>query len=114
MKKINCPNCASATFKDIGFDKYICQYCGTIVMVDNDKVFRLEVVRKDVVFREISVVLCREAKELLIERGDLDKYLHKEIADKLAKDIVGTTPVTEYYEPYINSYIYRTKIGIVI
>lgn len=30
MRKIECPNCASASLRFLGFDKYMCEYCGTV------------------------------------------------------------------------------------
>lgn len=72
MNSITCPNCASSNFNDIGFGKYICQYCGTVVELDNGNVYRLEICEKSVKYLESRLVLPAENRDYLVRQQILD------------------------------------------
>lgn len=109
MKKIECPNCASASFKSIGWDKYICEYCGTVVVEEDGNFLRLEVVNKPIAEYCARVVIPRE---MMYMQG-AEEYAIKELARGFITPIIENMELNKNYNPARMEYEYRARVQIV-
>lgn len=114
MNSITCPNCASSNFNDIGFGKYICQYCGTVVELDNGNVYRLEICEKPVKYFESRVVLPAESRDYLVQQGMLDSKVREILSKNILNEVCEEMRIKEDVDIGRMTYLYQTRIGVAL
>lgn len=111
---IECPNCASNNFNNIGFGKHICQYCGTVVEIDHGNVYRLEICEKPVKYLESNIVLSAESRDYLMQQGalysEIREILSKDMGNRISKEM----QIKEYFDIHELSYLYKARIGVIL
>lgn len=75
IKQLICQSCGANQYRSIGFDKYICEFCGTVVQEHNNSIVRLEV----------ATGTTEQLQVCLIADGEFLRFVGKEEADKLMK-----------------------------
>lgn len=111
---IECPNCASNNFNNIGFGKHICQYCGTVVEIDHGNVYRLEICEKPVKYLESSIVLPAESRDYLVRQQILDTKVREMLSRNILDTVCAEMQIKEFFDIDKMSYLYETRIGVTL
>lgn len=109
MRKIECPNCASASFNDIGWNKYICQYCGTVVEADNE-VIRVATVNVPI---KTCMATFQVDEEMMKMYPDFADSILDDLARKFLPYVRANMEIEEECDPRRMHRLYRAKLRMV-
>lgn len=87
IKEYTCQSCGSNCFKSLGFDKYMCTFCGIIVQQENDNILRLEVCHKNVERLKVEYRINKEALNMF-PREEIDWMMKREISKQITKQLM--------------------------
>lgn len=113
MKKIECPNCASCNLDSIGWDKYICQYCGTVVQEENGTLLRLEVCNKPTVRLYSQMIMPKYELLSNICDDSFQEYIFRNLVRGFENELQKCVLVREDYEGMRNDYILTAEVEVV-
>lgn len=110
MRKIDCPNCASNNFESIGWDKYICMYCGTVVEESEGNFLEMKITTVPIKTYKVRTVVGME----LLRYGEdaFDKYVKQQLALDIAKSICNDIKFDYEHDPHRMESHYYGKIGV--
>ena len=112
MKKLECPNCASCNLDSIGWDKYICQYCGTVVQEENGTLLRMEVCNKPTVRLYSQMIMPKYELLSNICDDSFQEYIFRHLVRGFEKELQKCVLIREEYDGMRNDYILTAEMEV--
>lgn len=110
MTERKCKSCG-APLRSIGFNKYICDYCGTLYEDEGGYIQVLRLTSKPAVTLGATCLLPNEMNSL--DEEALSKYVEYELTKKLTEGLMKYTELKIYHDPWMDSTVARAYVRVI-